>query len=166
MTNKSEMLTLLQDEFDRWEALLGSLSQAQITAPNFIGAWSIKDVLAHLMTWQTRSIARLEAAQLDQAPEFPHWPEDLDPDFLESPDQINAWIYQRYHEEPWPEVYQNWQAGFQRFLELARAIPENDLLDAQKYSWMGGQALMTVLQSSYEHHQVEHLEPLLALLHL
>jgi hypothetical protein len=165
MTNKSEMLALLQDEFDRWEALLGSLTQSQITAPHFIGSWSIQDVLAHLMAWQTRSIARLEAAQLDQAPDFPHWPVQPLPDPLDNSNEINAWIYATYRDQPWPDIHRAWVAGYQHFLQLAQSIPEKNLLDPQRYPWMEGQPLLAVLQSSYDHHHLEHLAPLLSVLH-
>ena len=47
---------------------------------------------------------------------------------------------------------------------IGRAIPEKDLLDPKRYPWMSGQPLLEVLQSSYEHHHVDHLQPLLALL--
>jgi hypothetical protein len=165
MHTKSEILALLREEFDRWEALLNSLPPAQITAPNGISGWSIQDTLAHLMAWQLRSIARLEAAQLNNEPEFPHWPLELDPDFVEDPDQLNAWLHEFYRGDSWPSIHQAWQAGFRRFLELGQAIPEADLLDPHKYPWMNGQPLILVLQSSYDHHHVEHLEPLLAQLH-
>jgi hypothetical protein len=162
MNTKPEMLTQLQSEFDRWEQLLNTLRLEQITAPNFISSWSIQDVLAHLMAWQMRSIARLEAASFDREPEFPHWPLELDPDFVEDPDQLNAWLYKLYHADSWPSIHQAWQSGFRHFLELARAIPEADLLDPHRFPWMNGQPLMLVLQSSYDHHHLEHLEPLLA----
>jgi len=165
MNTKSEILAMLRDEFDRWEKLLNDLTPQQITAPNFISSWSIQDTIAHLMAWQMRSIARLEAASLNRDPEFPRWPLELDPDFLDDPDQINAWIVKLYHDETWPGIHQAWKTGFEHFLELGQALPEKDLLDPKKYPWMQGQPLMLVLQSSYDHHHVEHLEPLLALLH-
>ena len=164
MHSKSETLALLKEEFDRWENILNGLSEAQILAPNFNSNWSVKDTVAHLMAWQARSIARLEAVQLNREPEFPRWPAELDPDFVDNPDQINAWLYQYYREEPWSSVHRAWAAGFQRFMELGQAISEKDLLDPHKYPWMEGQPLLLVLQSSYEHHHAEHLEPLLALL--
>ena len=164
MNTKSEMLTLLENEFNRWEALIGSLSEPQITNPNFIGTWTIQDVLAHLMAWQTRSIARLEAAQMNKDPEFTSWRVQPQPDPIDNSDEINAWIYATYRDAPWTDIHRCWVAGYQRFLQLAQTIPEKDLLDPQKYPWMFGQPLMAVLQSSYDHHHLEHLEPLLALL--
>ena len=45
------MLAPLNDEFDAWEALLGGLSEARITAPAPPDNLSIKDVLAHPRAW-------------------------------------------------------------------------------------------------------------------
>jgi hypothetical protein len=164
MTSKPEILALLRSEFDRWEEILNGLSEEQIIAPNFIASWSIKDTLAHLMAWQTRSIARLEAAQSSKEPDFPRWPVQPLPDPGDNTDEINAWIYKTHREESWSVVHASWRTGFQRFLELAHAIPEKDLLDPKRYPWMEGQPLLAVMQSSYEHHHIDHLEPLLTLL--
>ncbi len=165
MTTKSDILALLQSEFDRWEEVLNGLGEKQIIAPNFISDWSIKDTLAHLMAWQTRSIARLEAARSNKEPEFPPWTVQPVQDPGDNSDEINVWIYNAYREEPWPVVHASWRTGFLRFLELARAIPEKELQDPKRFPWMDGQPLTSVLQGSYEHHHIDHLEPLLALLH-
>jgi hypothetical protein len=164
MYNKAEILAMLQDEFNRWEKLLNGLSVQQITAANFLSDWSIKDTLAHLMAWQKRSIARLEAAQLKKEPIYPKWPAGP-ADETDDTERINAWIYQTYRDHPWPSVHRAWRTGFLRFLELVKAIPEIDLLEPGKYAWLDGQPLSEVLIGSYEHHHFDHLEPLLALLH-
>lgn len=161
MNMKEHVLTALREEFNRWEALLASLREEQITAPHLPSNLSIKDVIAHLRAWQQRSIARLEAAVLNREPEFPKWLPGLDPDAEDTTDQINAWIYETYREQPRSEVHQNWREGFLRFLELGAAIPEKDLLDAGRYPWLKGYPLAFILLASYDHHQ-EHLEALLA----
>jgi hypothetical protein len=161
MNGKQQILTMLRAEFSRWEELLASMSEEFVTVPHLPSNLSIKDVVAHLRAWQQRSIARLEAAVLDTAPEFPRWPAELDPDTDDDPVQINAWIYETYREQPWSSVHRDWREGFLRFLELGEAIPENDLLDAGRYPWMEGQPLSLVLLGSYEHHHEDHLEPLL-----
>lgn len=162
MNDKQAMLTTLRAEFNRWEALLGSLSEGQITAPHLPSSMSIKDVVAHLYAWQQRSIARLEAALLNTEPTFPLWLAGLDPEAEENLDQINAWIYETYRDRRWSSVHQDWRDGFLRFLELGAVISETDLFDTKKYPWLEGYALFAVLQGSYEHHHADHLEPLLA----
>ncbi|NIN66455.1 MAG: ClbS/DfsB family four-helix bundle protein, partial [Anaerolineae bacterium] len=138
MNDKQQILTTLREEFDRWEELLASLSEEQITAPHLPSNLSIKDVMAHLWAWQQRSIVRLEAALLDREPDFPRWPEEFDPEQEDEPHELNAWLYETNREKPWSRVYGDWRAGFLRFLELGEAIPEKDLLEAGRYAWLEG----------------------------
>jgi hypothetical protein len=161
MNMKEHILTALREQFDRWEELLVSLDEEQITTPLMPSDWSTKDVIAHLRAWQQRSIARLEAALFNREPEFPRWLPGLDPDSEGNTDSMNAWIYTTYRELPWLRVYQNWSEGFLRFLELGEGISEKDLLDAGRYSWLKGYPLAYILLASYNHHQ-EHYEKLLA----
>jgi hypothetical protein len=161
MNDKTQIITMLREEFNRWEELLASISEEQIITPHLPANLSIKDVVAHLWAWQQLSIARLEAALLDRGPEFSMWPTKFDPEAESDVDQINAWIYETYHKQPWSKVYRNWREGFLRFLELAEKISEKDLLDAGKFPWLEGQPLSLVLLGSYEHHHEDHLEPLL-----
>ena len=160
MNMQDHILAALREQFNRWEELLAAMSEEQITTPLPPSTWSVKDVIAHLRTWQQRSIARLEAALLDREPEFPTWLPDLDPDSEGSTDQTNAWIYETYRELPWSMVHQNWREGFLRFLELGEGISEKDLLDAGRYPWLEGYPLAFILVASYDHHQ-EHLDKLL-----
>jgi hypothetical protein len=161
MNMKEHILTALREQFDRWEKLLASLSEEQITAPHPPSTWSTKDEIAHLRAWQQRSIARLEAAQVDREPVFPRWPAELNPDSEDNTDQINAWIYETFREQPWSKAHPDWRAGFLRFLELGQVFPEKDLLDEGKYPWLEGRPLAFILLSSYDHHQ-EHLEKSIA----
>jgi hypothetical protein len=161
MNNKKQILTMLKEEFNRWEELLSGMSEAQITAPHLPADWSIKDVIAHLWAWQQRSIARLEAARRHRDPEFPRWPAEFDPEVEGEPNQLNAWIYETYREKPWSRVYGDWRAGFLRFLELGEGMPEKDLLEPGRYAWLEGHPLSFILRASYEHHE-EHRGWLLA----
>jgi len=161
MNMQDHILAALREQFNRWEELLAAMSKEQITTPLPPSTWSVKDVIAHLWAWQQRSIARLEAATLDQEPEFPTWLSDLDLDSEDSTDQVNTWIYETYRELPWSKVYRNWREGFLRFLELGERVSEKDLLDAGRYAWLEGRPLALVLLGSYDHHQ-EHLEKSLA----
>lgn len=71
MNMKDHILAALRDQFGRWEKLLASLNEQQITAPHFDMDWFIKDVMTHLWAWQQISIARMEAGILNREPEYP-----------------------------------------------------------------------------------------------
>ena len=160
MDDKAQILIGLREELERWLGLLAVLSVEQITAPVLPANLSVKDVVAHLMVWQQRSIIRLEAALHGREPEFPGWPAGLDPESDEDVDRVNAWIYETTHPQPWAAVYEGWHAGFLRLLALAESIPDRDLLEPGRFAWLYGLPLSAVLLGSYDHHHEEHLKPL------
>jgi uncharacterized protein (TIGR03083 family) len=162
MDDKEQILNLLKAEFDRWEALLAGLSEEQLADPSVFSGWSVKDVLAHLWSWQLLSVARLEAALQGKEPVIPRPPQDLDFKSEDDLDQINAWFYATSREKPWTEVHADWRANFLRLLELGEQIPAEDLLAPGRYAWLDGWPLSAVLSGSYEHHHIDHLGPLLA----
>jgi hypothetical protein len=157
MNMQSHILAAMRELFERWESQLGTLSEAQITAPLEPSDWSIQDNTAHLMVWLQRTLARSEAARLGLEPDFPEWPVLLDPDGEGGTEPVNAWIHATYHDRPWDEVHQTWRASFLRLLESASQIPERDLLNGDRYAWLDGWSLAQVLLASYEHH-LEHLD--------
>lgn len=161
MNDKAQLLAMLRDEFNRWDALLNSLPEEQVTPRQLPGGLSIKDVVAHLWSWQQRSVARIQAALNGTQPVLSGWPENLRPDDEGDLEQINAWIHNTNLDKPWPRVYADWRAQFLRFLELSEAVPEADLVQIGKYTWLAEYPLSAVLEGSYEHHHEEHLGPLL-----
>lgn len=161
MYMKTHILAALREEFDHWERTLAGLSGAEIDSLSSVNALSVKDEIAHLMAWQQRSIARLEAGLHNREPQMPQWLPGVSPESEENTDQINAHIYRAFHSLSWAEVHQQWHSGFTRLLELGAALPEPTLLDSSRFAWMGGYSLADVLLGTYDHHQ-EHLDKLLA----
>jgi hypothetical protein len=159
MNMKDHILTALREQFDQLEELLASLSEEQITTPNFDEDWSIKDIVNHLWGWQQVSIVRMKAGVLDREPELPNWLTTCPGGWDEDANQTNAWIYKNFHGQSWAEANKNWKEGFLQLLDLGGKISERDLLDGDRYIWLKGYSLAFILLASYEHHQ-EHLEKL------
>jgi len=166
MNDKQHYLTILRDEFKKWDDLVTGMSDAEILLPLTPSYWSTKDVIAHLRAWQQRTRARLEAGLENREPIFPQWPaEPFSPANLSAEeegnvDKINDWIYQTHRDQPWSDVHNEWRDGFLKIIELSEATPEKDLLEPAKYDWLWGHPLAFILQSTVEHHE-EHLEWLL-----
>lgn len=160
MNNKGQILDKLTEIFNRWQALLASLSEEQIIAPLVPSSWTVKDVITHLWTWQQASVAWMEAALHGREPEYPRWWQVLGPNPEEDVDRTNAWIYEVNRDRPWSSVYADWKTQFQHYLELTRQVPEKDMLEVGRYSWMGTYALAASCMGSMEHHE-EHMDTLL-----
>ena len=161
---KQELISALRDEFDRWERLLGGMTQDQVAARDLPSGLSVKDVIAHLWAWQGLSVARLEAALDNRDPQYDLGPNGLDPDNEENLEGINAWIHETNIDRPWTDVYGNWRRRYLWFLELAARAPEQALMQPARYPWLKDTPLSAVLRGSYEHHHEEHYPPLVALL--
>jgi hypothetical protein len=161
MNMKEHILAALREQFNRWEELLASLNEEQITAPHFDYDWSIKDVIAHLWAWQQISIARMEGGLHNREPEFPNWIVESHEDWEGNADQTNAVTFERHHNKPWSQIYLNWKNGFLGFLEFGNEISEINLLDTGRYPWLKGYSLAFILVASYDHHH-EHFEKLIA----
>lgn len=157
MQTKAEAIAMLNEEFRRWEAVIGR-HQADMVDPS--AQESLKETLIHLWAWQQHSIAYLEAAIADKAPVSPPWPVEMTVDDEGDVDVVNAWVAETYFGKPWAVAYQDWQTGFLTFIALTERLSEPDLLDGKKYPWREGWPLMASLEGSYEHHH-EHLEPYL-----
>jgi hypothetical protein len=161
MNTKQQLLSALTEIFNRWQELLASLSEEQITSPLLPSDWSVKDVVAHMWAWQQASLARAEAAVHNREPEYPGWWEINGPDPEEDVDRTNAYLYKINRERAWLGVYTDWKMQFQRYLVLSRQIPELNLFEQGRYAWMGSHTLSASPIASYEHHE-EHIDALLA----
>lgn len=157
MKMKTHILAAMQEIIADWDALLGGLGPEQVRAPLLPSRWTVKDVLAHLMGWQQRSVARAEAALRGREPQLPAWSANFNLNTEEGTDQANAWLYEHYRAETWEQVHTEWRKGFERLLEAARQIDEPALLDSSRFAWMNGYSIADVLLGWYDHHQ-EHLE--------
>ncbi len=159
MSEKQEILDELAEIYNRWQVLLASLSEEQIQQTLSPSTWTVKDVVAHLWAWQQASVARMDAAVHNHAPNYPAWWLQRAPDPEEDLDGTNALIYQICKDKPWKQAVADWSSQFMHYLELTRQISEKDLLQAGRYAWMGKYAIADSAKGSLDHHK-EHYETL------
>ena len=160
----NEKIHILEDSneiFNRWQELLSDMSEDDILQPLVPSTWTVKDVVAHLWSWQQASVARAEAAVSNTTPDYPSWWVINGPDPEEDVDRTNAWLYEASKVKPWSTVYLDWRTQFERYLELIRLIPEKDLFEPGRYTWMGGYPLAASPLGSLDHH-IEHYDTLVA----
>jgi hypothetical protein len=59
---KAELLGRIRAARASLRGLVSELSEAQMIAPNAVGTWSVKDVLAHLVVHEQRALEELDCA--------------------------------------------------------------------------------------------------------
>ena len=92
--NKSELLNWLHQEYAQWQAFLDQIGPSRMDQPGVSGAWSMKDIIAHLAGWNRNLIACIRAAQRGEPEPAPPWPVHLKFDHFHDdhePD-VRAWL--------------------------------------------------------------------------
>lgn len=155
---KSELLEQIDREQAFWEQLVAEIGEQRMHEPGAAGDWTFKDVVGHLNGWRSVTLARLDAARAGRAPAAPPWPAHLSED--DNLDEINAWIYDHYRDQPLAEVLAEYQRSFGQMREAVAALPERDLNEPGRHAWLDGYPLAEVVTNSFGHLHEEH-EPAL-----
>jgi hypothetical protein len=146
---KAQLLDELQQENAQFEALLAAIGPARMTQPDVAGGWSIKDIVAHLTAWRSRTVARLRAAHSGDPVTPPPWPPELQDD-----DDINAWIYAANRDRPLDDVLSDSRETFQQLVDAFGAFDEADLRDISRFGWLEGERFRGA--SFFGHFHEEH----------
>src|SRR5512135_2178837 len=144
--SKAQLLRELDEENGQWEALLGRIGAARMDEPGVAGHWSVKDIVAHITSWRRRTVDRLMAAAAGEADPPPYWPAKLATD-----DDINDWFYERDQARPVEDVLEDSRRVFQQLRAAVDAFPEDDLMDPDRFPWLGGQPLTAAALFSHFH---------------
>jgi hypothetical protein len=134
--NKEELMGGLKQEYQDWQSLLDQIGVECMEQPGIAGAWSIKDIVAHLTGWRRRTVGRLRAVQLGQPEPLPPWPAELETD-----DAINEWIYESNRAKSAGRILDESDAVFQQLLAVFEELPEEVLSDPGRFPWMEGRPL-------------------------
>jgi hypothetical protein len=132
---KSELLNWLQKEYQQWEAFLDQIGPGRMEQPGVAGSWSIKDITAHMTTWNRRLVSYIQAAQRGEPLPPPPWPA-----VLQDEDDINAWIYEANRTRPLRAVLDETDQVFQQLLAVIAGLPDEvHIEDEWRLVHLGGQ---------------------------
>ena len=141
-TNKQELLDEAQKEYESLERRVASFTRDEIVRPGVIGAWSIKDILAHLLEWQRMFMGWYEAGLRGEKPALPargyNWSE------LPA---LNQEIYERYKDAALDDIRSQLEASHKRMLDLAASLSEEELFTPGRHKWSGSNTLASYINS-------------------
>jgi hypothetical protein len=147
---RAELLAELKSENESWERLLAQIGEDRMEEAGAAGAWSIKDVVAHLTAWRRRTVGRLEAAANGQPEPAHEWPADLHED-----DEINAWFHARDRDKSVRDVLSESRRVFQQLAAAIEKFPEAALDDPGRFPWMQGTPLSGAAFFAHFHNEHE-----------
>jgi len=154
---KSRLLEEIQIEHQRLEKTLAMVDEEQMLIPGVIDEWTIKDILAHITVWEQRMVRWLgEAMSGEEAHMLPDgmtW-DDLD--------DWNEQTYQEHLHRPVEQVLADYELSYPQALKAAKEVPEQDLIDPDRFDWREGDPLWVMVAANTFWHYKEHEESIRA----
>lgn len=149
---KSQVLALIDSERAKLDAALGQLSPERMVASGADGAWSVKDILAHI-TWSERELTGVLRQRAMVGSDL--W--NL------SQDERNAAVYAENRDRTLDDVLAAWRSDFTALrAEIAR-LSDAELADPTLIPDIpGGLAPWQLLAGGTWRHYAEHLPAILA----
>ena len=143
----------MRETSTRLDLLLARLNVDQMNQPGAVGAWSVKDVIAHIAFWERYEANILRAIARGETPVL--GAEDLT-------ETRNASVVAQYYLRPLSAVIAEWHAAREELVDLIEELSEEDLNDPERFAWNGGRTLLDrIAGNSYDHEQ-EHIEQIRA----
>ena len=135
---RPRLVAAIKADRQAWRDLVAEVGD-RVDEPGPMGAWTFRDLAAHLMGWRERMIRRLDAVA-DARPEPPDpWPVDLDDD-----DAVNDWLQARAAGRPAAEILAEIDASYDRLAAALSRLPAEVLTDPDGLPWLDGAAAADV----------------------
>ncbi len=131
---------------DLLEALQG-VTPDQMMRPGVVGIWCIKDLLAHLVAWESELVTALNQAQNHRMPS------------MMQIEDIDEWNEEQYHvnaRRPLEAVLSDFEDVHRVLLHMVEDFDERLLLDNRSYDWMEGEPLTYLIEENATLHEKEH----------
>ena len=142
--NKGTLLNDIRKGYTDFDTLLSSLNERQMLTHGGNDGWTIKDHIAHLTSWQQRTLPILQAV-IDNVE-----PPDPTPDM--TMDQINEQFYQRDVALPLDRVLAEHRSTQQQMLNAVQSMSEEDL--NRPISWLDDRPVVGwVIGNTYDHYE-------------
>jgi hypothetical protein len=146
LRDRARIVKRLEAERRRLEQNLARLSRRDMLRRGVVGESSAKDVLAHLADWEARMPVWMEAARRGDPVESPEpgltW---------KQLDILNERIYEGHRSQSLDEVLEWFRCTHVRFMEMVKAMPEEEMLARGRYAFTGKGAVYDWLNAYANH---------------
>jgi AraC family transcriptional regulator len=148
--DKAGLIRFVVQARERFRQLVAPLGEAQMTAPNVQGVWSIKDIVAHVTAWEELMADWLDAVARGETPDMPEFDQA-------SLDLLNEEMYLVHRDESLSEVMAAFDGLKGRALASIEAVPEQDLLAQCRLGWMKDDPLWHLVGANTFWHYPAHM---------
>lgn len=153
ITEKKQLLEQIKASRERLEAALDRVPQTRISEAGAQGAWSVKDLLDHIVVWEQRMLDWLETTLRGEQPQM--LPEGMTWDDL---DRWNQETFQARRERTLDQVLQDFEATYPQVLQTVSEISKEDLFQPDHFPWREDSPLWIMVAANTFWHYDEHAQ--------
>ena len=149
---RKELIATLEGAQQDFENQISDLDRAKMIEPGVVGDWTVKDIMAHIASWEERVLAWAAALSVGVKPEPAPWAGD---NLTE--EQVNQRIFVRNRDRSLQDVLDHWRAVHQGVIQAVGRMDDEELFE-RKVAWLGDSAFAEAIPgNSYEHlrHHIE-----------
>lgn len=153
--DKSELIREMRESHERTAQAIAHLSDERLLEPA-MGDWTGKDVIAHMAWWHDHSVLVIQSLRAGREPY-----DESDP--ANSTDAMNARTHSEHVDDPPELTRRTFDESFRRLMTALEPVSDDELFDAHRWPWLGGEALVENILWDSSRHYDEHRKDLEAL---
>jgi hypothetical protein len=142
--NQRELLSAVQADWTDWQAVLARAGEGHMTAPGASGAWTVKDIIAHITFFENEMVGLLQSRVLAGS-ELWALPQD----------ERNRVLYERNRGRALSDVLAESAQVHTRLMTLLGELSDADLTDASHFKEMPADWLpwRIIAGNTFEHYR-------------
>lgn len=158
-TTLTDLIAVIRAERAALDAVLARIPAERMSQPGAIGAWSVKDVLAHIAVWYSRAVTLL--FQAERSGKAQSWQTQLG---TSNWDTVNARDIKQQQDRALESILADYRGSHTQLLRRLEAwrVNEAHLFDAARFPGLSGQTLASEVCSVSAGHDAEHRADLAA----
>jgi len=150
-TSKAQLLSEIRERHKRLEEKIASVPRDAFLIPKTVGAWSVKDTIAHVTAWEKILLYRYHTGLAGKPVFMPDW------SIRGTLGAINRHIFEDNLSRSLDDVLADFAATYQKILVTVESISEADIFAPGKYAWTGEKKLLDYVWGNTAGHYAEHL---------
>jgi uncharacterized protein (TIGR03083 family) len=147
--DREELLAQIDQEWAALSELIEGLDDAEMEDPVLENGWSVKDVLAHIMSWEQKLVEWAGALVAGQEPQRPFAGDDWI-------DRVNEQVYDHYRDVPLEDVLDAARRSHAEVVGLVQELDSADLFERDRFSFIQGAPLWRMVAANTFWHYREH----------
>jgi hypothetical protein len=154
---KTRLLAMALSARAYFAELWEDLTEVQFLEPNVEEGWSLKDIIAHVVSWERWMCESLATAVSGEIPFIIQSDEDVD--------RMNAEFTTENGAKSVTQVLAEFAENEANIEAAITAVPEEAMLDKDYYEWRNGRPLSWLIGGNTFGHYREHVDPIVSKFH-